>query len=101
MGVIPGRHKPKDPDSYAYPVIMELLEFLSGIPTFDVEQDEMFQLHAYLIAVFGDIPAIAMIMLSSHDILRYFNTRFYHVTYSDLLRRTPKYSGDLLLILFK
>ena len=62
VGVIPGRHKPKDPDSYAYPVIMELLEFLSGIPTFDVEQDEMFQLHAYLIAVFGDIPAIAMIM---------------------------------------
>ena len=39
--------------------------------------------------------------LSSHDILRYFNTRFYQVTYSDLLRRTPKYSGDLLLILFK
>ena len=39
--------------------------------------------------------------VSSHDILRYFNTRFYQVTFSDLLRRTPKYSGDLLLILFK
>ena len=36
-------------------------------------------------------------ILSSHDILRYFNTRFYQVTYSDLLRHAPKYSGDLLL----
>ena len=36
--------------------------------------------------------------LSSHDILKYFNTRFYQVTYSDLLRRAPNYSGDLLLI---
>ena len=62
VGVIPGRHKPKDPDSYAYPLIMELLEFLAGIATFDVEQDEMFSLHAYLIAVFGDIPAISMIL---------------------------------------
>ena len=35
---------------------------LSGIATFDSEQDEMFLLHAYLIAVFGDIPAISMIM---------------------------------------
>ena len=62
MGVIPGCHKPKDSDSYAYPLIVELLEFLAGIATFDVEQDEMFSLHAYLIAIFGDIPAISMIL---------------------------------------
>ena len=62
VGVILGPHKPKDLDSYAYPLIMELLKFLSGIATFDIEQDKMFQLHACLIAVFGDKPAIAMIM---------------------------------------
>ena len=62
MGVIPGPQKPTDADSYAYPLLMELLEFFSGIATFDVEQDEMFALHAYLIAVFGDILAISMIM---------------------------------------
>ena len=62
MGVIPGPQKPTDADSYAYPLLMELLEFFSGITTFDVEQDEMFALHAYLIVVFGDILAISMIM---------------------------------------
>jgi Transposase family tnp2 len=62
VGVIPGPRKPKDTDSFAYPLVVELLEFLSGIPTFDVEQDELFALHAYLIVAFGDIPAISMIM---------------------------------------
>lgn len=60
--MIPGRFKPKDADSFTYPMIMELLEFLAGVPTFDAEQDELFSLHAYLIAAFGDIPAISMIL---------------------------------------
>ena len=59
-GCIPG--KPKDADSFAYPLIIELLEFLRGIATFDVEDDELFALHAYLIATFRDIPAISMIL---------------------------------------
>jgi len=62
VGVIPGPRKPKDADSFAYPLIVELLEFLAGISTFDVEQNALFALHAYLVAVFGDIPAISMIM---------------------------------------
>ena len=62
VGVIPGPQKPKDADSYIYPLIIELLEFLRGIATFDVERNELFALHAYLLVVFGDIPAIAMIM---------------------------------------
>ena len=61
-GVIPGPKKPKDADSFLYPLILELLEFLAGIATFDVERNELFALHAYLLVVFGDIPAISMIM---------------------------------------
>ena len=61
-GVIPGPKKPKDADSFAYPLIVELLEFLSGVATFDIERNVMFALHAYLVVVFGDIPAISMIM---------------------------------------
>ena len=38
--------------------------------------------------------------MSSHDILDYTNTRFYQVICSDLLRRAPKHSDVLLLILF-
>ena len=60
--MIPGHFKPKDADSFAYPMIMELLEFLAGVPTFNAEQDELFSLHTYLIAAFGDIPAISMIL---------------------------------------
>ena len=59
-GSIPG--KPKDADSFAYPLINELLDFLRGIATFDVDEDELFALHAYLVATFGDIPAISMIL---------------------------------------
>ena len=60
--VIPGCFKPKDVDSFAYPLIVELLEFLAGVATFNPDQNELFTLHAYLVAVFGDIPAISMIM---------------------------------------
>ena len=62
MGVIPGPQKPKDADSCAYTLILELLEFLCGIATFDAEQNELFVLHVYLVAVFRDILAISMIM---------------------------------------
>ena len=62
LGVIPGPHKPKDADSYIYPAVVELLECLKGIATFDIENDELFAFHAYLITGFGDIPAIAMLL---------------------------------------
>jgi hypothetical protein len=66
--VIPGPRKPKDADSFAYPLVIELLEFLSGVATFDVEKNELFSLHAYLITAFGDIPAISMILrLKGHN----------------------------------
>jgi hypothetical protein len=62
VGVIPGPQKPKDVDSFSYPLIVELLEFLTGVATFDIERNEVFLLSAYLVAVFGDIPAVSMIM---------------------------------------
>jgi len=62
IGVIPGPQKPKDADSFAYPLILELLELLHGIAAFDANQNELFALHAYLVTVFGDILAISMIM---------------------------------------
>ena len=62
VGVIPSPRKPKDADSFAYSLILELLKFLAGISTFDVKQNELFALRAYLVAVFGDILAISMIM---------------------------------------
>jgi len=48
--------------SWTWQLVEELLEFLRGISTFDVTQEELFALRAYLIAVFGDIPAVSMIM---------------------------------------
>jgi hypothetical protein len=38
------------------------LELLIGVATFDSQRDELFALRAFLIVVFGDIPAISMIM---------------------------------------
>jgi hypothetical protein len=68
-GVIPGHQKPKDADSFAYPIILELLELLSGVATFDIERNEIFALCAYLIVVFGNIPAISMIMrMKGHNV---------------------------------
>ena len=62
LGVIPGPKKPHDWDSFAWPLIQELLELQVGIHTYDKLADEFFALHAYLILVFGDIPAVSMLM---------------------------------------
>lgn len=62
LGVIPGPHKPKDYDSYFWPALEELLRLAIGVPAFDVGDMKSFRLRAYLIAIFGDIPAVAMIM---------------------------------------
>ncbi|KAF9472875.1 hypothetical protein BDN70DRAFT_818010 [Pholiota conissans] len=43
-------------------MVQELLELASGVSTFDLDKKVLFALHAYLVAVFGDIPAMSMIM---------------------------------------
>jgi hypothetical protein len=60
LGVIP--NKPGDMDSFLWPPVQELLQLEIGVSAFDAITKSVFLLHAYLIVVFGDIPAISMIM---------------------------------------
>lgn len=62
IGIIPGPKKPVDCDSFLWPLTHELLRLAIGISTYDALTDFFFALHAYLILVFGDIPAISMVM---------------------------------------
>ena len=61
IGNIPGPKKPSDLDSFLWPLIQELLQLEMGVSAFDAISNSVFLLHAYL-AVFGDIPAVSMIM---------------------------------------
>lgn len=62
VGVIPGPNKPKDFDSFAWPLVEELLKLAVGVRAYDTSSQELFSLRAYLILVFGDIPAVSMVM---------------------------------------
>ncbi|KAF7328599.1 hypothetical protein MSAN_02480800 [Mycena sanguinolenta] len=62
LGVIPGPNKPKDSDSFLWPTVQELLQLAAGVRAFDALSNSMFVLRAYLILVFGDIPAVSMFM---------------------------------------
>ncbi|EUC57887.1 transposase family Tnp2 protein, partial [Rhizoctonia solani AG-3 Rhs1AP] len=68
VGVIPGPNQPADLNSYLEPLIDELEELARGVPAFDTAQKRVFALRAYLIAVFGDMPAIAKLMeMAGHN----------------------------------
>jgi hypothetical protein len=62
VGVIPGPNKPRDFDSFLWPLIQELLELELGVAAFDATTQQRIQLHAHLLVVFGDIPAVSMAM---------------------------------------
>jgi len=62
IGVVPGPKKPCDFNSFLWPLVQELLWLEIGVSAFDVITKDIFFLHAYLIIVFGDIPAISMMM---------------------------------------
>ena len=62
LGVVPGPKKPVDFDSFLWPFVQEMLRLSVGVHGYDVLSDSFFALRAYLIRVFGDIPAISMIM---------------------------------------
>ncbi|RDB24679.1 hypothetical protein Hypma_008169 [Hypsizygus marmoreus] len=69
IGVIPELKKPKDFDSFLWPCIEELLKLFLGVKAFDVTSATLFALHAYLIFVFGDMLAIAMVMrMKGHNV---------------------------------
>jgi Transposase family tnp2 len=62
VGVILGPKKPKDFDSFLWPLVVELLRLQNGVRAFDVITMELFALHAHLILCFGDMPAVSMVM---------------------------------------
>lgn len=62
VGTIPGPKKPWDMDFFLWPLMQKLIQLETGVKTFDALAKSSFLLHAYLILVFGDIPAMSMIM---------------------------------------
>ena len=62
LGIIPGPKKPVDFDSFLWPAIQEFIRLEIGIHTYDILSDEFFAMRAYVILVFGDIPAISMVL---------------------------------------
>jgi hypothetical protein len=62
IGVIPGPKKPCDIDSFFWPLVQELVQLAIGVSAFDAITATIFLLHAHLIVVFGDIPAVSMVM---------------------------------------
>ena len=62
IATIPGPKKPWDWDSFCWPLFQELNQLELGVKAFDAISQTLFLLHAYLILVFGDIPAVALVM---------------------------------------
>lgn len=65
LGVIRGPKKPQDCNSFLWPFVQELFRlFAQGVRAFDVLMNGLFLLRAFkfLILVFGDIPAVSMLM---------------------------------------
>lgn len=60
LGIIPG--KPVLMDTFLWPFLQELWKLALGVTAFDVLSSQSFILRAFLILIFGDIPAIAMLM---------------------------------------
>src|SRR5258707_6004377 len=68
LGVIPGPKKPKDADSFLWPFLQELFRLAYGVKALDILAKAFFLLCAFLIVVFGDIPAISMLMhMKAHN----------------------------------
>jgi hypothetical protein len=62
FGVIPGPREPCDLDSFLIPLRDELWRLARGVATFNALRGCVFLLRAYLIRVFGDMPAMAKLM---------------------------------------
>jgi len=73
-GIIPGKHNPKDINSFLRPLVDEL-KLLSniGIPNiYDAASNSEFTLPAYLCLISGDLPTIAKMMgISGHNSYEY------------------------------
>ncbi|EUC56281.1 transposase family Tnp2 protein [Rhizoctonia solani AG-3 Rhs1AP] len=72
VGVIPGPRQCKDLNSFLCPLLDELLELESGVscasPPGPDGRGSDFVFHAFLIMMFGDIPAVAkLLMMKGHN----------------------------------
>ena len=61
-GVIPSPKAMKDMDSFLHPLYRELEKLARGIKSMDIRSKKLFLLHAFLLLIFGDMPAIAKVM---------------------------------------
>ena len=68
-GVIPGPMSVKDVDSFLIPLYDTLAQLSEGVDgALDLTAEEFFVLRAYLILLFGDIPAISkLLMMKGHN----------------------------------
>jgi hypothetical protein len=62
LGIIPGPNKPSNIGSFLIPLHEELFRLAEGIHAHDPKSQSLFLLRAFLIIIFGDFPAIAMLM---------------------------------------
>lgn len=62
LGVVPGPNKPADMDSFLIPLAEELFQLAAGVKTYDPLSKSHFNLCAFLLVVFGDFPAVSMLM---------------------------------------
>ena len=62
VGTVPSPKKPWNWDSFYWLLAQELIQLEVGVKAFNAVSQALFLLHAYLILVFGDIPAMALVM---------------------------------------
>lgn len=62
LGVVPRPKKPVDFDLFLWLLIEEMFLLAIGIDAWDSDANKAFKLRAYLILVFGNIPAVSMMM---------------------------------------
>ena len=62
LGVIPGPNKPTNMDSFLIPLAEELFQLTTGVEAYNTLSHSHFDLHAFLLLVFGDFPAVSMLM---------------------------------------
>ncbi|KAB5588211.1 Transposase family Tnp2 protein [Ceratobasidium theobromae] len=71
IGVIPGPKQPRDINSFLIPLLDELLELEQGVEASGLKPNGTrynFKLRAFIIIIFGDIPAISkLLMLKGHN----------------------------------
>ena len=61
LGITPGPNKPSNVDSFLIPLHEELYKLAEGVKTHDALSKSLF-LCAFLLLIFGDFPAISMLM---------------------------------------